>query len=293
MRNSIMCLSSLLAMLAAPAIGHAQGVEKTLDRIKNTGKITLGYRESALPFSFVDAQQKPAGYTLDLCERVVGAIKKSLALPEIDVQYVLLKATDRIAKVVDGTVDLECGATTNLKERAKLVNFSNTIFLAETKVLVKKESGIKTLDDLRNKRVTLTQGALGAVVLSKIDAQKGLNIRYIRSHENTESFKALEDGKVDAFVHDDIQLALFVAKSANPKEYLMLDTALSRDPIGIAMRKDEPKLAQLVNAALDSAYKSGDFNKIYARWFITPAFKFPLGEAMKQALNAPGNTPAN
>lgn len=291
MRTIHVLLMSLLAAAAASA--SAQETDATLAKIKRSGSITLGHRESALPFSYLDAQRKPVGYTLDLCAHVVEAIKKALALPELKTQYVLLTATDRIAKVGDGSVDLECGATSNTRERARLVSFSNTIFFAETKILVRADSGIKGIDDLKEKRVILTQGAVGAALLSKIDAQKGLKIRYIRSHDNAESFKSLEEGKVDAFVHDDIQLALFAAKSGNPKSYAMLDTALSRDPIAITMRKGEAQLERIVNGALDSAYQSGEFQKIYARWFITPKFKFPMGEAMKIALNHPNNTAAN
>lgn len=288
MRLANLALVSLLAVMQAASAQEAD----TLGKIKRTGSISIGHRESAAPFSYVNAQHKPAGYTLDLCMQVVDAIKKSLSLPELKINYVLLSATDRQAKVSDGTVDLECGATSNLKERAKTLGFSNTIFYAETKILVRADSGIKSIDDLKEKRVVLTQGAVGATMLSKMDAQKGLKIQYIRSRENSESFKLLEDRKVDAFVHDDIQLAMFASKS-DPKAYLMLDTSLSRDPIAIAMHKGDAPLEKIVNAALDSTYKSGEFQKIYAKWFVTPKFKFPMGDAMKEILNHPNNIASN
>jgi glutamate/aspartate transport system substrate-binding protein len=289
MRLAPLALVSLLACTQAASAQEAD----TLGKIKRTGSISIGHRESAAPFSYVNAQHKPAGYTIDLCMQVVDAIKKSLALPDLKIHYVMLSATDRQAKISDGTVDLECGATSNMKERAKTLAFSNTIFYADTKILVRADSGIKSIDDLKEKRVVLTQGAVGATMLSKMDAQKGLKIQYIRSHENSESFKLLEERKVDAFVHDDIQLAMFAAKSDNPKAYLMLDSALSRDPIAIAMRKGDAPLEKVVNGALDGAYKSGEFQKIYAKWFITPKFKFPMGDAMKEILNHPNNTPTN
>ena len=284
---------ALLSLLACMQAASAQEPDATLAKIKRTGAISIGHRDSAAPFSYLNAQHKPAGYTIDLCMQVVDAIKKSLALPELKINYILLSATDRQAKISDGTVDLECGATSNLKERAKSLGFSNTIFYADTKILVRADAGIKGIDDLKEKRVVLTQGAVGAAMLSKMDAQKGLKIQYIRSHENAESFKLLEERKVDAFVHDDIQLAMFAAKSDNPKAYLMLDTSLSRDPIAIAMRKGDPQLEKIVNAGLDNAYKSGEFQKIYAKWFVTPKFKFPMSDAMKEILNHPNNTPSN
>ena len=288
MRLANLALVSLLAVMQAASAQEAD----TLGKIKRTGSISIGHRESAAPFSYVNAQHKPAGYTLDLCMQVVDAIKKSLSLPELKINYVLLSATDRQAKISDGTVDLECGATSNLKERAKTLGFSNTIFYADTKILVRADSGIKSIDDLKEKRVVLTQGAVGATMLSKMDAQKGLKIQYIRSRENSESFKLLEEHKVDAFVHDDIQLAMFASKS-DPKTYLMLDTSLSRDPIAIAMRKGDAPLEKIVNAALDSTYKSGEFQKIYAKWFVTPKFKFPMGDAVKEILNHPNNIASN
>lgn len=271
----------------------AQETDSTFNKIKRTGSINIGHRESALPFSYVNTQHRPAGYTVDLCAQVTDAIKKSLSLPELKTHYVLLSATDRQTKITDGTVDLECGATSNLKERAKAMAFSNTIFFANTKILVRADAGIKSIDDLRDKRVALTQGALGAAMLSKIDVQKGLKIHYVRSLDNADAFKSLRDGKVDAFVHDDIQLALFASQSDHPKAFVMLDTSLSKDPIAIAMRKGEPQLERIVNGALDNAYKSGEFQKIYAKWFSTPKFKFPMDDALKHILGNPNNTPIN
>lgn len=289
MRTHLLILFTALASSAA----HAQDLDPTLKKIKSNGSITIGFRESALPFSFADPHGNPSGYTVDLCNFAVEAIRQYLGMEQLKPKFVQLKATERMSKVLDGTVDLECGATTNLKERARLLTFSNAIFYSETKILVREASGIRNIDGLKGKRVILTQGAIGATTLAKIDAQKQLNIQYVRARENSESYKALEHGEVDAFVHDDVQLAWFTAKSASPMAYRTLDEVLSSDPLGIVMRKDDVKLAYIVNATLNSLYHSGEFRKLYAKWFQTRTFTFPMGPALRKNLDAPNNMPLN
>jgi len=278
--------------LLVPMMSGAEEFTGTLKKIQSTASVTIGHRDASFPLSFFDAQHKPVGYSLDICSHIVEQIKKELALSALKVNYVAVSSSDRIARVVDGQVDLECGSTTITKERLKQVNFANTIFYADTKILVKANSGIRTVDDLKGKRITINQGATGAPVLAKLDQQKGLKIEYVKSHDNIESFKLLEDNKVSAFVQDDVQLAMLAARSADPKEYELLNESLSRDPISIMIRKDDPQLEKLVNATLANLTASGELNKIYAKWFVTPQFKFPMGDALKKILKNPNNSPA-
>ncbi|GAB2879774.1 amino acid ABC transporter substrate-binding protein [Pseudoduganella ginsengisoli] len=274
MRISMTVLAALLANIsyaAEPVSG---------------GEIKIGYRESAAPFSFADGQ-KPAGYTIDLCEHIVDAIRKSMAPAPLKVTYVLLTSSDRVEKVKTGAVDLECGATTVTPQRAADVAFSQPIFYADTKILVKAGSGIQSVMDLKGKRVIVNQGAAGAPMLAKADLEKGLHIQFVKSLDTRESFKSLQQNKVDAFVHDDVQLARLAATSSSAKDFVLLNDTLSSDPIAIMIRKDNKALKQAADAALAKIAASGELSKIYGKWFMTPTFKFPMGEALKQALKAP------
>jgi glutamate/aspartate transport system substrate-binding protein len=247
------------------------------------GEIRIGYRESAAPFSFVDGG-KPAGYTIDLCEHIVDAIRKSTGPATLKVTYVPLTSSNRVEKVKGGEVDLECGATTVTAQRAAEVAFSQPIFYADTKIMVKAASGIQSVAGLKGKRVIVNQGAAGAPMLAKADLDKGLHIQFVKSLDTRESFKSLQQDKVDAFVHDDVQLVRLAATSGTPKDFVLLADSLSSDPIAIMVRKDKPQLKQAADATLAKLAASGELGKIYAKWFMTPSFKFPMGTALKQAL---------
>lgn len=249
-----------------------------------SGAITIGYREASVPFSYLDAQQKPVGYSLDLCAYIVDAIKKNLALADLKVVYVPVSSSDRVEKIKNGTVDLECGSTTVTQQRLTEVAFSNAIFFADTKILVRADSGIQSISDLKDRRVIVNQGSTGAPLLAKVDMEKGLHIHFVKSHDNVESFKALQQNKVDAFVHDDVQLAMLAATSGSPKGYALLNESLSSDPIAIMLRKENKQLKQVVDATLARISASGELARLYAKWFVTPTFKMPMGEALKQEL---------
>lgn len=250
------------------------------------GEIKIGYRESAAPFSFVEGS-KPAGYTIELCEHIVEAIRKSMAPASLKVTYVPLTSSDRVEKVKNGTADLECGATTVTPQRAADVAFSQPIFYADTKILVKAGSGIQSVADLKGKRVIVNQGAAGAPLLAKADLDKGLHIQFVKSLDTRESFKSLQQNKVDAFVHDDVQLVRLAATSSGPKDFVLLNESLSSDPIAIMIHKDNKALKQAADATLARLAASGELAKIYGKWFVTPTFKFPMGAALKQALKLP------
>jgi len=270
-------------LLAALAAGAAQAAETQLVA---GGEIKIGYRESAAPFSHAEGG-KPAGYTIDLCEHIVDAVRKAMAPATLKVTYVPLTSSDRVEKVRSGAVDLECGATTVTPQRAAEVAFSQPIFYADTKIMVKSGSGIDSIADLKGKRVIVNQGAAGAPLLARADLDKGLHIQFVKSLDTRESFKSLQQNKVDAFVHDDVQLVRLAATSASAKDFMLLDESLSSDPIAIMVRKDNPQLKRVADATLAKIAASGELAKIYARWFMTPTFKFPMGSALKRALKMP------
>ncbi len=280
MRNKMTTLATAFATIATLLAGAAQAADTPL---APGGEIRIGYRDSAAPFSFAEGQ-RPAGYTIELCEHIVEAVRKSMAPASLKVTYVPLTSSDRVEKVKNGTADLECGATSVTPQRAADVAFSQPIFFADTKVMVKTASGIHSVNDLKGKRVIVNQGASGAPLLAKADLDKGLHIQFVKSLDTRESFKSLQQDKVDAFVHDDVQLVRLAASSGNAKEFTLLTDTLSSDPIAIMIRKDNPQLKQLADATLAKLASSGELAKIYNKWFMTPTFKFPMGPTLKQSL---------
>lgn len=282
--NKVMMAAVLLGVMAGAVAGEAGGQLK----LAKPGAITIGYRDASQPFSFADAHHKPAGYSIDLCGAVVEAIRKDLGQPDLHVNYVLVSSSDRMAKVKDGSVDLECGSTSVTPQRAAEVAFSTPIFYSDTKVMVRADAGIQSVADLKDKRVIVNQGASGAPLLAKADLEQGLHIQFVKSHDNVESFGALQQKKVDAFVHDDVQLAQLAATASNPKGYVLLKESLATDPIAIMLRKDNKPLQQVVDVTLAKLNASGEFTKIYAKWFLTPTFKFPMSDNLKHALKNPG-----
>lgn len=272
-----------VTLLAALLAGASQAAEAPL---VTGGEIKIGYRESAAPFSYAEGQ-KPAGYTIDLCEHIIDAVRKSLAPATLKVTYVPLTSSDRVEKVKRGAVDLECGATTVTPQRAADVAFSQAIFYADTKIMVKAGSGIASVADLKGKRVIVNQGATGAPLLARADLEQGLHIQFVKSLDTRESFKSLQQNKVDAFVHDDVQLVRLAASSASAKDFVLLDGSLSSDPIAIMVSKNNPQLKRVADGTLAKIAASGDWAKIYAKWFMTPSFKFPMGAALKQTLKMP------
>lgn len=281
-----------LVLLAAANAGNCADLSGTMKKIKDSGTILIGYRADAVPFSMVDGNGNPVGYTIDLCSRIVDSLKQELALPDLKVKYVLVKSGDRIQKMVDGEDDLECASTTNTKERAARVAFANTIFVTSTRILVRSNSGIKGIDDLKDRKIAIAQGASVAPLISKIDAEKQLNIKYSRVKDFADGFDAVEFGRVDAFVSDDIQFAGFMGRASHAKDYAVVGDPLSIDPLSIMMRKDDTQLHNAVNRTLNSLVASGEFNRIYNKWFMTPHMKFPMTEALRALLRSPNNLPS-
>ncbi|CAN7542556.1 amino acid ABC transporter substrate-binding protein [Pseudoduganella sp. LjRoot289] len=281
-------LATAMCLVAALPC-HAEDLTGTLQKIKTSGAITVGYRSASVPFSTREGAAAPAGYTQDLCARIIDNVRKELALPDIKVSYVEVKSSDRIQKLLDGEVDLECGSTTNTRDRSAQVTFSNTIFVTSSRILTLAASPIKGVEGLKGQRVAIAQGASVAPLLSKIDLAQGLNIQYVRVKDFTEGFKALEGGRVAAFVSDDIQFAQYIARSSRPQDYAVVGEPISVDPLGIMMRKQDTRLHAIANKTLADLVSSGEFERNYTKWFVTPTLKFPMGEALKKLLKAPNN----
>jgi glutamate/aspartate transport system substrate-binding protein len=279
---------------AAPAKAAEKPAERidTLRRIRDTGTITLGVRETSVPFSFLDAQKQPQGYSVDLCMRVADAIKAELKLPRLDVRFVPVSSSDRIPMLVAGKIDLECGSTTNTRERAQQVAFAYTTFVAGIKLLAKRTANISSVEDLRGKNVVVTKGTTSEKILIGMNTDRLLKMNIITSKDHGESFKAVEDDKAVAFPMDDVLLYGLISKSKKPDDFAVVGRYISVEPYAIMLRKDEPAFEKIVNRALIDLFQSGEIRRIYAKWFNTKDLVVPLNQYLREAFAAPNTYPA-
>jgi glutamate/aspartate transport system substrate-binding protein len=262
-----------LAVFFAGAMTGAAGAQEltgTLRKIKEGGSITLGHRDSSIPFSYYDDKQQVVGYAMDICYKVVDAIKAELKMPKIDVKLNPVTSATRIPLMANGTIDLECGSTTNNLERQKQVAFATTHFVTANRFVSKKASNLKTVNDLKGKTVVSTSGTTNIKQANEINVEKKLGMNIIAAKDHAESFLTVETGRAVAFFMDDILLYSLVANSKSPSDWVISPDALSVEPYGIMMRKDDAAFKTVVNGAINTLYKSGEINKIYAKWFLRP-----------------------
>lgn len=277
---------------AAAAPAAPVGKIDTLRRIRDTGTILVGVRETSVPFSFIDAQKQPQGYSVDLCLRVADVIKSELKLPRLDIKFVPVTSSNRIQALLDGKIDLECGSTTNTRDRQKQVAFAYTTYVAGIKMLAKKSANVNSVDDLRGKSVVVTKGTTSEKMLKTLNDERLLKISIIESPDHGESFKAVEDGKAIAFPMDDVLLYGLISKSKKPDDFAVVGRYLSVEPYAIMMRRDEPQFEKLVNRALIDLFQSGEIRRIYAKWFNTKDLVVPLSQILKEAFSVPNTYPA-
>jgi glutamate/aspartate transport system substrate-binding protein len=298
MRKSLKSISIALAALTlAAAPLAAQELTGTLKKIKDTGSITIGHRDASIPFSYYDDKQRPVGFAMDICARVVDAIKTELKLPKIDVKYQLVTSANRIPLMANGTIDLECGSTTNNAERQKQVAFTNTHFLTASRYVTKKASNINKIDDLKGKTVTSTSGTTNIKQLNDVNNKRNLGINIIPANGHAEAFLMVETGRAAAFVMDDILLASLVASSKTPDAYKISSDEFSLpEPYGIMLRRDDPAFKRVVDAATAKLYKSAEIEKLYTKWFESPIppkglnLKLPMSPALKRAFQNPSDS---
>ncbi len=260
-----------LALAAALGAGQASAEELTgtLKNIKETGAITLGFRDSSIPFSYLDDSQKPIGFAMDICYKIVDAVKKELKLDKLEVKLNPVTSSTRIPLLANGTVDLECGSTTNNAERQKQISFTNTHFLTASRFVSKKSSNINSIDDLKGKSVVSTSGTTNIKQLTEANAARNLGVNIIPAKDHAEAFLMVETDRAVAFVMDDILLASLVAGSKEPSAYVISTDAFSKpEPYGIMLRKDDPAFKKVVDSATAALYTSGEGLKLYDKWFM-------------------------
>ena len=253
------------------ATGAATNASGTLQKIKDSGTIVVGHRDSSIPFSYIaNDPNQPIGYAHDLEMKVVEAVKQKLNMPDLNVRYNLITSQTRIPLVQNGTVDFECGSTTNNVERQKQVAFSNGFFEIGTRLLTKKDSGINDFADLKGKTLVTTAGTTSERYIRQYNDDKKMNTNIISAKDHGEGFLMLENGRADAFMMDDVLLAGEKAKAKNPDDWVIVGTPQSFEIYGCMMRKDDPEFKAVVDEALANVFKSGEINSIYDKWFMNP-----------------------
>jgi glutamate/aspartate transport system substrate-binding protein len=289
-----------LTLAASLWVGQANAEELTgtLKNIKESGAITLGYRESSIPFSYLDDNQKPIGFAIDICYRIVEAVKKELKLDKLEVKLNPVTPSTRIPLMANGTIDLECGSTTNNAERQKQVSFTNTHFLTASRFVSKKSSNINSIDDLKGKSVVSTSGSTNIKQLTEANAARNMRVNIIAAKDHGEGFLMVETDRAVAFVMDDILLASFIAGSKEPEAYVISRYAFSKpEPYGIVMRKDDPAFKKVVDGATAALYQSAEGQKLYDKWFMAKIppkglnLNAPMSAELKHELANPTDSP--
>ena len=298
MNKTGLMISAAAFALAASATGTgaaAQELYGTLKKIKDSGTISLGHRESSIPFSYYDNQQKVVGYSHEIAMKVVDAIKKEQKLPNLQVKLTPVTSQNRIPLIQNGTIDLECGSTTNNLERQKQVSFSNSLFIVSTRLLTKKNSGIKDFPDLAGKNVVTTAGTTSERLLRKLNEDKKMGMNIISAKDHGESFLTLESGRAVAFMMDDALLAGEMAKARKQSDWHIVGTPQSREAYGCMMRKDDAEFKKVVDATIAQVMKSGEAEKLYKKWFMSPIppknlnLNLPLSDEIKQLYKNPND----
>ncbi len=288
--------SFFVLVAALASVGLVQA-EDTLKKVKDSGTITMGVRESSGVLSYTLGGAKFVGYHVAICEKAIENIEKAVG-KKLTVKYQPVTSQNRIPLMQNGTIDIECGSTTNNATRQKDVSFANTTFVEEVRMAVKASSNIKSISDLNGKTVATTTGTTSVQTLRKNKRAEGLEFKELFGKDHSDSFLLVESGRADAFVMDGSLLAGLIARSKNPKDYKIVGEVLSVEPIAIMTRKDDEGLLKIVNATIAELVKSGEMFKIYDKWFMQPTVpsgavvNLPMSDALKGVLKNPNNLPA-
>ena len=288
MKHALLAFAACLVVGGVATVASAQdavGVERltgTLKKIKETGTVTIGFRDASVPFSYLNSARRPIGYSIDLCLAIVEDVKGALGNDNLVVKYFPVNPQTRIPLVADGTVDLECGQTTKNAERQKSVAFSPIIFVSGTKLMVKRTSKFRSYRDLRNRTVAVTEGTTNESALNSLNGKQGLGMTILLVRENDQAFQAVEAGNADAWAGDDAVLYAAAAEAKNPRDFAVLDEYLSYDPYGIMYRKNDLQFDALVKRSFERLAEERELARIYEQWFIR---KLPSGKALGIAMS--------
>lgn len=288
-------LIAALMFVAAPAI--AQELTGTLKKVKDSGTITIGYRDASIPFSYLDQNQKPIGYAMDICYKVVDAVKAKLKMPDIKIALNPVTSSTRIPLMANGTIDLECGSTTNNAERKKQVDFGMTYYVIKYRWVSKASDHMDTIDSLKGQTVVSTAGTTDIKALNELNTSKNMGMTVLSANDHPAAFLMVETGRAKAFLMDDILLSGLVANSKNPAEFHISKDSLGLEPYSLMMRRDDPEFKKVVDDAMTRLYKSGEIETIYKKWFeskIPPKginLNIPISDALQKVFANPTDSP--
>ena len=287
-----------LAFAFAPLSLRAEDLTGTLKKVKETGAITIGYRDASVPFSYLSGDQKPIGYAMDICYKIADAVKANLGLPNLEVKLNPVTSATRIPLMANGTIDLECGSTTNNAEREKQVWFTNSHFLTATRYVSKKSANLHTIEDLKGKTVVSTSGTTNIKQINEANTERKLGLTILPAKDHAEAFLMVETGRAAAFVMDDVLLASLAASSKDPSVYEISTEALSKpEPYGIMLRKDDTAFKKVADDATAKLYTSPEGKALYDTWFTKPIpprninLTLPMSAEMKKQFTAPIASP--
>lgn len=287
-------------ILMAAMFAAASGVQAadTLAKVSDANKMTLSYRESSVPFSYLDGPGKPIGFAVDISNAVVAEVKKKLNRPNLEVAWMPVTSQNRIPLLANGTIDMECGSTTNNTARGKEVSFAINHFYTGTRLLARKSSGIKDYGDLKGKKVAITTGTTNMLVVRKYGADKQLDFDIMATKDHADALLLVENDRAAAFAMDDILLFGLRSNSKNPADLEVVGTALQVEPYACMLPKDDPKFKALVDGVITDLMKSGDFEKLYDKWFLGPIpprglpIGLPMNQELRDNIKQPSDKPA-
>jgi ABC-type amino acid transport substrate-binding protein len=295
MRTTALTTASLIAFALPAALAQPAS---TLDKAKASGSFTVAYRESSIPFSYLDEKAQPTGFGWEICGRIVEQVKKATGRTDLKIQTQAVTSSNRIPLLQNGTIDVECGSTTNNADRQKQVAFATNYFYTGTRFLVKSGSAVKSLDDLKGKTVVSTTGTTNFRVVRNLNEEKKLGIELVGAKDHAESALLVQTGRAVAFAMDDILLYGLKASAANPAEFEVVGEAIQVEPYAIMLRKDDPAFKKLVDDTLAGLIKSGEFTKLYAKWFQSPIppkginLNAPMSKELQDNLKSLSDKPA-
>src|SRR6516165_1677126 len=295
MKNYLVAVIGLCLFAVCPKAWTEEELTGTLKKIKDAGSISLGHRESSIPFSYYDDKNQVVGYSHELLLMVVDAVKKKLNMPNLQVKLIPVTSQNRIPLVQNGTIDIEAGSTTNNLERQQQANFSDTFFVIGTRLLVKKDSGIKDFSDLKGKNVVVTSGTTSERLMREMNEKNNMGMNIISAKDHGESFLTLQSGRAVAFMLDDALLAGERAKAKQPDGWVIVGTPQSKEAYGMMMRKGDDTFKKLVDEVIAKAQTSGEAEKLYNRWFLSPIppkglnLNLPMSDDMRQLFKNPND----
>ncbi|HVZ44810.1 MAG TPA: amino acid ABC transporter substrate-binding protein [Ramlibacter sp.] len=297
MKHSTVAAHAACAALALLALAAGPASADTLKKIEETGRFALGYRESSIPFSYVATAGKPVGFGQDIAQAVVQEVRRRTAARAIDVEYVAVTSANRIPLLQNGTIDLECGSTTNNTARSKEVAFALNYFYSGTRLLVKKSSGIGNYSDLAGKTVASTSGTTNAQVLRRYNQEKQLGMQILLAKDHADAMLLVQTDRAAAFAMDDILLYGLIPGARQPSDWQVVGDTLQVEPYACMLRKDDPAFKALVDGVIASMMRSGEFERLYRKWFVSPIpprginLNVPMSPQLRDNLSQPSDKP--